>query len=259
MERIVDPVTLCKNLFENKVCVGILETNANVFTKERVDEHFEFPQNLPGRFISLKQNDLYDSCLFLRKAMEGMELQAKNEVNEAKMYLEDAAEKALHAFHNPTSSTVDRIFAVKLYVVARILGCLEKRETVMILECRERLQMAFISCLFLLKTLHGLPVVREIFSMYVEGGFWSMLNTSRREENVKSVMITNHILYQFAEHLNLYSSEDWPTIQLSNRAFHPIENWDWQGLAQGMAWSKQLMRVTPTIRWKKRTRLCDEG
>ena len=83
------------------------------------------------------------------------------------------------------------------------------------------------SCLFLKKR-HGLPAVREIFSVYLGGEFWSFFNKTERAENVKSIMMINYVLYQFvSKFCNKHCSTlTWPKIQLSDRSFNPILNWE---------------------------------
>ncbi len=134
-----------------------------------------------------------------------------------KLHFDEAYKSATFAFCNESLSIQDRIFAAKFRVISVMLERLECPET------------AIISCMFVLRSLHGLPPVRNIFSVYLADGVRSMFHKAEREENVKSVMMINYVVYQFASKFSSkYSSKDkWPTIQLSDRSdFNPILSWE---------------------------------
>ena len=77
----------------------------------------------------------------------------------------------------------DRIFAAKLRVVSEILECLESPVT------------AVTGCLSFLQEMHSLRAIREMFSVYFNGGVKSLLRKAERMENVKSVVIKIALRY----------------------------------------------------------------
>jgi hypothetical protein len=107
------------------------------------------------------------------------------------------------------------MLAAKLRVVSELLECLETPET------------AIPGCLSFLKKLHALPAVQEMFNVYLNGGIKSMLNKGQRVENVKSVMMINYVVFKYVlKFSSKYSSAyAWPTIELADRSFNPILNW----------------------------------
>ena len=65
-----------------------------------------------------------------------------------------------------------------------------------------------------------------MFSVYLNRGLKSRLNKSERIENVKSIMLLNYVLFQYASKFSCkyYATITWPTIFLVDRSFHPILN-----------------------------------
>ncbi len=159
-------------------------------------------------------------------------------LNQRKKRFEDARKEATHAFCNESLNIQDRIFAAKLRVVSEILECLESPET------------AVTSCMLFLEKLHDLPAVREIFSVYIGGGVKSILNKAERVENVKSVMMINYILYQFVLRFSskYYSALAWPPIQLSDRSFNPI--CDWQEVSTRKSWGRDLVQLPNEVKFE---------
>jgi hypothetical protein len=128
----------------------------------------------------------------------------------AKERFGDARRRATDAFSNQALSIEGRLMAAKLHIVATILECLESPEH------------AITSCLSFLKELHGLEAIAEIFSVYLNGGFMSILNKAKRVESVKSVMLVNYTLFQYVFKFssNCSSAYAWPTIELGERSFN---------------------------------------
>ena len=164
--------------------------------------------------LSCSKIDFLNDALRLSHAMGDLKI-VSNQSENMKKRFEDARKQAIHAFCNEALSTADRILAAKLRVVSEILECLDTPDT------------AVVSCLSFLEKLHGLPGVRETFSVYIGRGVKSMLGKSERVENVKSVMMINYVLYQFVLKFSTkyHSAFAWPTIQLPRRTFNPICNW----------------------------------
>jgi hypothetical protein len=108
------------------------------------------------------------------------------------------------------------MLAAKLRVVSELLECLETPETAI-----------HAGCLSFLKKLHALPAVQEMFNVYLNGGIKSMLNKGQRVENVKSVMMINYVVFKYVSKFSskYTSAFVWPTIELADRSFNPILNW----------------------------------
>ena len=168
-----------------------------------------------SRMPSGGESDILNEALELSQAMGKLQIVSK-EFESAKERFKDARKEATHAFCNEALNIQDRIFAAKLRVVSEILECLDNPDT------------AATSCLLFLEKLHGLPAVREIFSVYLDRGVKSFFNKTERAENVKSVMIINYVLYRFVSKFSskYCSALAWPTIQLPDRSFNPICNWE---------------------------------
>ena len=111
----------------------------------------------------------------------------------------------------------DRIFVAKLRVISEILENLESPKT------------AITGCLSFLRDLHNLPAIREIFSVYLNGGVKSLLGKEERAANVKSVMMINSVLFQFTFKFDSERSDilNWQagTIELPDRSFNPVLEW----------------------------------
>ena len=182
-----------------------------------------------SRMPSGDESDILNEALKLSQAMGKFQIVSK-EFESAKKRFKDARKEATHAFCNEGLNIQDRIFAAKLRIVSEILECLNNPDT------------AASSCLLFLKKLHGLPDVREIFSVYLGGGFWSLLNRTERAENVKSVTMINYVLYRF---VSKFSSKyclvlSWPTIQLPDQRFNPICGWE--EISTRASWGEDLIQ-----------------
>ena len=183
-----------------------------------------------SRMPSGVESGILNEALELSHAMKKLKINPNKEFESAIERFKDARKKATEAFCNEALSTQDRILAVKFKVVSEILECLESPET------------AISGCLSFLNKLHSLPAVREIFSVYLSGGVWSMLNKAERVENVKSVMMINYVFYKFVWK---FSSKPafmiaWPTIELADRSFNPIR--DWCEVSTRECWGGELIQ-----------------
>ena len=168
-----------------------------------------------------------NDALQLPQAMGKLKIES-NKSETAKDRFKYARMEATHAFCNEALSIQDRIFAAKLRVVSEILECLDSPDT------------AVTSCLLFLNKLQYLPAVREIFSVYLGGGMKSILGKTEREENVKSIMMINYVLYQFVHKFSskYYGEFNWPNIQLNDRTFNPI--WNWGEVSVRRSWGDEL-------------------
>ena len=162
------------------------------------------------------QSEILSEALELSQAMGEMKINADKEFESALERFKDARKRAADAFRIESLRIEDRIRAAKLRVVSELLECLESPET------------AIPGCLSFLKNLHALPAVQEMFNVYLNGGLVkSMLNKGQRVENVKSVMMINYVVFKYVSKFSskYTSAFVWPTIELADRSFNPILNW----------------------------------
>ena len=178
---------------------------------------------------------ILNKVLELSNAMGKMKICSDKEFESAKERFKDARKKATEAFCNEALSTQDRIFAAKLRVISEILECLENLET------------GITGCLSFLQELHSLPAVHEIFAvyLYLNGGVKSLLNKAERVENVKSVMLINSVLCNLNFKFSRKFSDrvTWPGIELTDRSFNPIL--DWQQVSSRKSMGEDLLRQPP--------------
>ena len=170
-----------------------------------------------SRMSSGVEPGMLDEVLQHSHAIEKLNVSGNKEFELAIERFKDARKRATDAFCIESLSIQDRIFAAKLRIVSEMLESIESPET------------TITGCLSFLKKLHSLSVVREIFTAYLNKGIKSMLNKAERVENIKSLMLINYVLFQYA---SKFSSSKysfvlaWPTIELSaDRSFHPILHW----------------------------------
>ena len=184
------------------------------------------------------ESRILNEALELSQAMGKLQI-VSYEFEAAKKRFEDARKEATRAFCNEALNIQDRIFAAKLRIVAEILEYLNTPDTVAT------------SCLVFLEKIHALSAVRQAFSGYLSRGINFFQYRTVRAENVKSVMMINHVLYQF---LSKFSSKycsplAWPTIQLSDRSFNPICNW--QDVSAQKSWGEDLIQPPSVINFDK--------
>ena len=173
------------------------------------------------------KSSMLSETLELSYVIKKLKSSSGKEFDSAKRRFEEARKTATHAFWNEALSIKDRIFAAKLRVCSEILECLECPET------------AITGCASFLHDLHSLPAIREIFSVHLNGGIKSRLNKEERVDNVKSVMMINYALYQFNFRFNRKSVIWSGEINLVDRSFNPILNW--QEISTRKSWSEGLM------------------
>ena len=182
-----------------------------------------------SRTLSGGESDILNEAIELSKAIGKLQI-GSNEFETAKERFRDARKEATHAFWNEALHIQDRILAAKLRVVSEILECLNTPET------------AARSCLLFLEKIHGLPAVRQAFSGYFSGGIKYFSYKTVREENVKSVMMINYVLYRFVSKFSTKycSTLAWPTIKFSHRSLNPICNW--QDVSAQKSWGEDLIQ-----------------
>ena len=130
----------------------------------------------------------------------------------AKKKFETAGEEATRAFSNPALSTEDKILATKFRIMSSILQGIQDVEA------------AVKAAVMYLERLHDLPVIREAFAVYLEGGFKSMFSKTKRLEIVQDVSIINLELFYFARIVAKTSIDlfTWPKINLATYEYQPI-------------------------------------
>ena len=209
--------------------IQLLNTCLEKFEQKAVVNEGKHDRGETSRTPSGGESDILNETLELSQAMGKLQI-VSEEFESAMKRFEDACKRATDAFCNEGLSVQDRIFAAKLRVVSEILECLDNPDT------------AASSCLLFLEKLHGLPAIREIFSVFLGGGVKSFFKKTERTENVKSVMMVNYVLYRFVSKFsNKYcSSLAWPTIQLSDRSFNPI--WSWEEVSTRKLWGEDFIQ-----------------
>ncbi|XP_046842605.1 uncharacterized protein LOC124436680 [Xenia sp. Carnegie-2017] len=154
----------------------------------------------------------------------------------AKNRFKDARKEATRAFNNENLSLEDRIFATAVKVMAQIFECPELPENAVDL------------CLTYIKRLHQLDGVSEMFSVFIDGGLKAMFKKSQRKDNIQSVILLNHHLYQFIVKIknNHDHSSNWPGIILEEeKMFNPLL--DWRNKFTLESWSKKLFKPSKEI------------
>ena len=135
-----------------------------------------------------------------------------SEFNLAIKPFEEAARTAALAFHNTALSTEERTLATKVRLTSAILENLEHPGIVAS------------DCLQYLKELHKMAAIREIFSVYIQGGIKSWFWKDSRKEVVETVTMINLMLADFISKFTKQRMAvfDWPTIVCGKRVVHPI-------------------------------------
>ena len=192
-------------------------------TNETQDDRAE-----TSKMQSCDQSGILSEAIELSQAMGKLKCNSDEKYESDKERFKKARERATDAFSTETLVLKDKIFAAKLRIVSEILECLDHPEN------------AIIGCLSFLKKFHSLPAIQEIFSVYLNGGIKSMLNKSERVENVKSVMLINYVLFQYASKFKFSFDllHSMPTIELPDRSFSPVL--DWQEVATRKSMGKEL-------------------
>ncbi|XP_046856527.1 uncharacterized protein LOC124449629 isoform X2 [Xenia sp. Carnegie-2017] len=157
-------------------------------------------------------------------------IQHSEDFEMAKKRFKKSREEATRALSNKNLSLEERIFAIFVKIMAQIFECPERQEIVITL------------CLSYMKKLHEFDGVRQMFSVSIGGGMRAMFKKSQRMENMKSVILLNHHLYQFIARIN--NNHDhlstWPSIELEDgKMFNPIQ--DWRNEFPVESWYKNLI------------------
>ena len=158
------------------------------------------------------QSVTVENAVVLADAITKLKIESNERFDLAKKSFQKASEQATLAFHNAVLSTKERILASKVRLASGILEHLEDPE------------MAASDCLQCLKELHDVAAIKEIFSVYIQGGVKSVFKRESREEIVETVTMINLILADFISKFTKQrmAAFDWPTIVCGKRVVHPI-------------------------------------
>ena len=161
------------------------------------------------------QCELFNKALELGHLVKNLNISSHRQFKAAIERFKDGRKTATHAFCNEALSIQDRIFAAKVRIISEILEQLESPET------------AITGCLLFLKKLHNLPAIEQMFTVYLHGGIKSKINEAERLENLKSIMVTNYVLFRYVSKFSSKTPDvlGWPAIQLADRSFLPILHW----------------------------------
>ena len=158
------------------------------------------------------QSVTVEDAVVLADAITKLKIESNERFDLAKKSFQKASERATLAFHNAALSTEERILASKVRLASGILEHLEDPEIVAS------------DCLQCLKELHDVAAIKEIFSVYIQGGVKSVFKRESREEIVETVTMINLILADFISKFTKQRMAvfDWPTIVCGKRVVHPI-------------------------------------
>ena len=158
------------------------------------------------------QSVTVENAVALADAITKLKIESNERFSLAKKSFQKASKQATLAFHNAVLSTEERILASKVRFASGILEHLEDPE------------MAASDCLQCLKELHDMAAIKEIFSVYIQGGVKSVFKRDSRKEMVETVTMINLILADFISKFTKQRMAvfDWPTIVCGKRVVHPI-------------------------------------
>ena len=161
---------------------------------------------------STKSAQQLEDAVALANAIGKLKIESSERFDLAKKSFQEASKQATLAFHNASMSTEERILASKVRLASGILEHLEDPE------------MATSDCLQHLKELHGMPAIKEIFSVYIQGGVRYLFKKDSRKGIVESVRMINLTLADFISKFTKRRMAvfDWPTIECGKIVVHPI-------------------------------------
>ena len=154
----------------------------------------------------------------LADAVQKLDVASKDRLKSSKKLLEEAEKTARLAFHNTGLSTEDRILASEIRIASAILKLLDDPE------------LAVSDCLQYLTELHGMPAIKEIFSVENKLGTKSWLKSNFYKESrakiVKRITSINLIVAGFISKFTekRMAVLDWPMIECGIRLVHPIHS-----------------------------------
>ena len=153
-----------------------------------------------------------EDAVALVDAIGKLKIESSGSFKSAKESFKEAGRTATLAFHNTALNTEERILASEVRFASGILEQLENPE------------IAASDCLQYLKELHDMPAIKEIFSVYIQGGIKSWFKKDFRREMVETVTMINLILADFISKFTKQRMAvfDWPIIVCGKQVVHPI-------------------------------------
>ena len=212
--------TLCEDLLSSYNClkegVDLLNVcfNRSVYGKQVVADPNHEDCGETSQISSGVESGISSEGFELSRVLATLTIESEGQYERVKKHCKDARKRATDAFSNEGLSVEDRLMAAKLRIVATIIECLETPES------------AIKECLSILKQLHSLQVIIEMFSVLFNRRVEPSLVTEQLQ-NVKVVMLINYALYELFSKLTKknYCYLDWPAIELANRCFQPVLHW----------------------------------
>ena len=158
------------------------------------------------------QSVTVENAVALADAITKLKIEPNECFDLAKKSFQEASKQATLAFHNAALSTEERILASKVRFASGILEHLENPE------------IAASDCLQYLKELHDVAAIKDIFSVYTQGGVKAVFKRDSRKEIVETVTMINLILADFISKFTKQRMAvfDWPTIVCGKQVVHPI-------------------------------------
>ncbi|CAB4035492.1 Hypothetical predicted protein, partial [Paramuricea clavata] len=159
-----------------------------------------------------QQSVTVEDAVALANAIGELKIESKERFEAAKESFKEAGKAATRAFHNTALSTTERILATQVRIASGILENLDDPD------------LAASDCLHYLEELHDMPAIKEIFSVYLEGGIKAVFKRESRVEIVETVKMINSILADFISKFKNQKMAilDWPMIECGERVVLPI-------------------------------------
>ena len=209
---------LCASISFLEKGIKRLDMSVGEFSESGDRDESPSTSELPGAVKNSRgtkpapQSVTVENAVALADAITKLKIEPNECFDLAKKSFQDASKQATLAFHNAALSTDERILASKVRFASGILEHLENPE------------MAASDCLQYLKELHDMAAIKEIFSVYIQGGVKSVFKRDSRKEMVETVTMINLILADFISKFTRQrmTAFDWPTIVCGKRVVHPI-------------------------------------
>lgn len=138
---------------------------------------------------------------------------AKTALFDAKKRFDDARREATKAFNNDNLTSLERILAIAIRLMATIL------------EKTENPADSLAACRSGLEELHSTPFVRENFKVELTGGVKARLNSDERRQIILSVCRVNRIIHDVSVIVGeIGMLFNWPCIENVNERVDPLRD-----------------------------------
>ncbi len=165
-----------------------------------------------GQTKPVQQLASVEDAVALASAIRKLKLVSKDRYESAKVCFIQAGNEAKRAFHNAGLSTSEKVLATEVRIASGIL------------ENIDDLEFAATDCLHYLQELHDLTAIREIFSVYLQGGMKSFFRADSRYEIVETVTMINLDLADFISKFTnqRVTVSNWIAIKCDKRLVYPF-------------------------------------